>query len=234
MATLYIVATPIGNLEDLTYRAARMLGQVGILACEDTRTTRKILARYTIPHPEKLLAYHEHNEAQAAAGIVKLLDEGRNVALCSEAGYPGISDPGYRVITAALAAGHRLEVIPGAGAVEPALVASGLPTATFTFKGFPPRRPGPRRRFFASDREPTHTLVLCESPHRLAACLRDALDVLGDRRAALCIELTKKFEEVHRGWLKDLAERFATQPVRGEVTIVIAGNHPKFIRSDEP
>ncbi|MBP6875583.1 MAG: 16S rRNA (cytidine(1402)-2'-O)-methyltransferase [Candidatus Eisenbacteria bacterium] len=231
MATLFVVATPIGNLEDLTFRAVRVLSEVRVLACEDTRTTRKILARHAIPHPEKLLAYHEHNEAQAAAGIVKLLDEQRDVALVSEAGYPGVSDPGYRVVAAALEAGHRIEVIPGAGAVEPALVASGLPSASFTFLGFAPRKPGPRRRFLEAEREAPHTLILFESPYRVAALLRDALDILGDRRAAVCIEMTKKFEQIHRGWLAELLAQFEEREIRGEVVIVIAGRHPKFVRA---
>jgi len=233
MATLYVVATPIGNLEDITYRAVRVLGEVPVLACEDTRTTRKLLARYTIPRPAKLLAYHEHNEERAAAGIAALLDQGQDVALCSDAGYPGVSDPGYRLIAAAIDAGHRVEVLPGAGAVEPALLASGLPGASFTFKGFPPRKPGPRRRFLEADAASPHTLVFYESPHRVAVLLHDALQVLGDRRAAVCVELTKKFEGTHRGWLKDLTAHFADRAIRGEVTVVIAGRHPKFIREGE-
>ncbi|MFH1144722.1 MAG: 16S rRNA (cytidine(1402)-2'-O)-methyltransferase [Candidatus Eisenbacteria bacterium] len=230
MATLYLVATPIGNLEDVTFRAVRILSSVTTLACEDTRTTRKLLARHGIARPARLFACHEHNELRAAAGIVHLLDGGTDVALCSEAGYPGVSDPGYRVIAAALEAGHRVEVIPGAGAVEPALLASGLPSTSFTFKGFPPRRPGPRRRFVESDREAPHTLIFFESPNRVAAFLTDAQQVLGDRRGAVCIEMTKKFEEVHRGWLSELIAFFAGREIKGEVTIVIAGHHPKFTR----
>jgi 16S rRNA (cytidine1402-2'-O)-methyltransferase len=230
MATLYVVATPIGNLEDITHRALRLLGAVGVLACEDTRTTRLILDRYAIPRPAKLIAYHEHNEAAAAPGIVKLLDQGHDVALCTDAGYPGLSDPGYRVISGAVEAGHRVEVIPGACAIEPALLASGLPASSFTFKGFPPRKPGPRRRFLAAERESPHTLVLYESPRRVAALLADAIAALDDRRAAVCVELTKKFEEVHRGWLTELAAGVGARALRGEVTVVVAGNHPKFRR----
>jgi 16S rRNA (cytidine1402-2'-O)-methyltransferase len=232
MATLFLIATPIGNLEDITHRALRIMGETGVLACEDTRLTRRILERYAIPRPAKLIAYHEHNEEAAAPGIVKLLDEGRDVALCTDAGYPGLSDPGYRVISRAIEAGHRIEVVPGACAIEPALLASGLPSSSFVFKGFPPRKPGPRRRFLADDGGGPHTLVLYESPRRIGRLLADAVVALGDRRAAVCVELTKKFEAVHRGWLTELAEEFREATVRGEVTVVIAGNHPKFIRAE--
>ncbi len=232
MATLYIIATPIGNLEDLSYRAVRILGEVGVLACEDTRTTRVILERYAIRRPPQILSYREHNEANAAPGIVKLLAGGSDVALCSDAGYPGISDPGYRVIAQALDAGHRVEVLPGAGAVEPAVLASGLPPSSFTFKGFPPRKPGPRTKYLTMERDVPHTLVFFESPRRLASLLQEALGVYGDRRAAVCIELTKKFEEVHRGWLSDLCAQFRGVRIRGEVTLVIAGSHPKFVRGE--
>jgi 16S rRNA (cytidine1402-2'-O)-methyltransferase len=156
------------------------------------------------------------------------------VGVCTNAGYPGISDPGFRIISTAIARGHRVEVIPGAGAIEPALLSSGLPTASFTFKGFPPRKPNGRRRYLSAERDRAHTLILYESPRRLAGLLADALAALGDRRAAVCIELTKKFEEIHRGWLTELAARFDGLTVRGEVTVVIAGNHPKFKRGTGP
>jgi 16S rRNA (cytidine1402-2'-O)-methyltransferase len=233
MATLYLIATPIGNLEDLSHRAVRILGEVPVLACEDTRTTRVLLERYAIPRPAKLISYREYNEERAAPGILKLLEGGQDVAICSDAGYPGVSDPGYRVIALALEAGFRVDVIPGAGAVEPALLVSGLPSSSFTFKGFPPRKPGPRRRFLEAEVSLPHTLVFFESPLRVGLLLTDALAVLGDRRAAVCIELTKKFEQVERGYLSELAERLRERKIRGEVTVVIAGNHPKFIRTSE-
>jgi len=230
MATLYLVATPIGNLEDMTHRAVRVLSAVDVLACEDTRTTRVLLERYAIPRPAKVVSYREQNEERAARGLLKLLDEGRNVALCSDAGYPGLSDPGYRVTALAAEAGHRIEVVPGAGAVAPALLASALPSSSYVFKGFPPRKPGPRRRFLEMEAAAPHTIICYESPHRTAQLLADAHTALGDRRAAVCIELTKKFEQVHRGWLSELAEQFSDRKIRGEVTVVIAGSNPKFIR----
>ena len=231
MGKLVIIATPIGNLDDLTFRVARVLGEVDALACEDTRMTRKIYDRYQIAAPRTIFSYHEHNEEQAGRRIMGLLDSGQTVGLCSDGGYPGVSDPGYRIVADAIAAGHELEVLPGASAVPTALVASGLPSASFTFKGFPPRKSGPRQRFLEPDAPLPHTLVVFESPHRVGKFLADALVVLGDRQAAVCIELTKKFEEVRRGYLTDLAEEFADKKIRGEVTVVIAGNHPKFVRA---
>ncbi len=230
MAILYVVATPIGNLEDVSHRAIRTLGAADVIACEDTRKTRILLDRYGIQPRTRLLSYHEHNEEQAGVRILAHLRAGRSVALCSNAGYPGISDPGYRIITATLEDNIRLEVIPGAGAVAPALISSGLPTSSYTFKGFAPRKPGPRRRFLEMEADLPHTLVLYESPHRIDGLLQVAAEVLGDRRAAVCLELTKKFESVHRGYLADLAGQFAGRKTRGEVTLVIAGNHPKLTR----
>jgi 16S rRNA (cytidine1402-2'-O)-methyltransferase len=220
---LYVVGTPIGNLEDMSFRAVRVLSRVDALACEDTRVTRTLLQRYDIPRPGLLFAYHEHNEQRAAGGILKLLGEGRWVGLCSDAGMPGISDPGYRIITAAREAGHRIEVIPGPTALVTALVGSGLPSSSFTFLGFPSRKGGKRRRLLEQERGAAHTLILYESPHRLAALLEDALEVLGDRRAAVALELTKLFERVVRGRLSELAARFAADKPKGEATVIIAG-----------
>ena len=230
MATLYLIATPIGNLEDITLRALRLLAEVDALACEDTRFTRRIFERHQIPSPRTIFSYHEHNEDRAGERILSLLDEDKSVALCTNGGYPGISDPGYRIVSACVERGHRIEVLPGASAVPTALVASGLATSSYTFKGFPPRKPGPRKRFLEMDRDLPHTMVIFESPHRVAKLLTEALEVFGNRRAAVCIELTKKFEEVHRGFLDDLAEQFRDTEVKGEVTVVIAGSNPKFAK----
>jgi 16S rRNA (cytidine1402-2'-O)-methyltransferase len=152
------------------------------------------------------------------------------VVLCSDGGYPGISDPGYRLVRLVVEAGLPFDVLPGACAIDLALIHSGLPTSSFTFKGFPPRKPGALHRFFEEERGAAHTLVIYESPFRVGPTLAAAHEVLGDRQAAVCIELTKQFERVARGWLSELATAFAAKPVKGEVAIVIAGNHPKFIR----
>jgi 16S rRNA (cytidine1402-2'-O)-methyltransferase len=231
--TLLVIATPIGNLEDLTYRAKRVLGEVDALACEDTRHTRIIYERYEIPRPRTMFAYHEHNEASAAERILGLLAAGQTVGLASNAGYPGISDPGYVIVSRAIEAGYRVEVIPGASALPVALLASGLSTASFTFKGFPPRKPGKRRTFLELDRDLPHTTIYYESPHRVGALLAAALEALGDRRAAVCIELTKIYEEVHHGYLSELAAQFADKKIKGEVVVVIAGSNPKFARHDD-
>jgi 16S rRNA (cytidine1402-2'-O)-methyltransferase len=227
-----VIATPIGNLEDLTFRAKRVLGEVDALACEDTRHTRILLDRYEIPRPKLLFSCQEHNEDRAAQRILGLLESGQNVGLCSNAGYPGISDPGYLVISRAALSGFAIEVVPGASAVPMALLSSGLPASSFTFKGFPPRKPGRRRAFLEAERDLPHTLVLYESPNRLSALLQAALEVLGNRQAAVCIELTKMFENVQRGSLSALAREFEDVKVKGEVAVVIAGNNPKFISED--
>lgn len=227
---LYVVATPIGNLDDLSRRALQALSSAHVLACEDTRRTRQLLARHQIPIPHVMISYREGNEEIVGEQIMRHLQDGRTVALCSDSGYPGISDPGYRLVKLAVERGAPFTVVPGACAVEVALVISGLPTSSFTFKGYPPRKPGPLQRFLEQDRDSPHTLVLYESPMRAAATLAAALSTLGDRRAAVCVELTKKFERVSRGYLSDLAREFANTRVRGEVTVVIAGNNPKFMR----
>jgi len=225
---LYVISTPIGNLDDITYRAVKLLGAVDALACEDTRHTRKILSRYEIPLPRVFFSYHEHNEASAGQKILNLLNEGKTVALCSDAGTPGISDPGYRIISNAGDSGYHIEIIPGASAVTSALPASGLPTSSFTFKGFPPRKKGPRKKFLEMEKEAPHTLIFFESPHRVGILLADALEILGNRLAAVCMDLTKIHEKVCKGYLEDLVKTFAKKETKGEITVIIAGNNPKF------
>lgn len=226
--TLYVVATPIGNLEDISLRALRVMGSVDVLACEDTRFTRKIYERHQIPSPQTIFSYHEHNEPVAGARILGFLEAGQTVGLCSDGGFPGVSDPGYRIIAACRERRFAVDVIPGPSAALVALVASGLSTASFTFKGFPPRKPGPRKKWLEMERDLPHTLVIYESPYRLGKLLQDACEVLGNRLAAVCIELTKKFEEVHRGYLEELTPVYLKKQPRGEITVVIAGNNPKF------
>jgi 16S rRNA (cytidine1402-2'-O)-methyltransferase len=227
---LYVVATPIGNLDDMTPRALQALRTADVVACEDTRRTWALLSHFGIPRPAHMISYREGVEERAGEQLAGWLAEGKTVALCSDGGYPGISDPGYRLVSLAVERGFEVSVLPGASAMAVALVASGLPTSSFTFKGYPPRKPGALRRFFEEERDLPHTLIVYESPFRVGHTLRAAVEVLGDRRAAVCIELTKKFERVCRGYLGELAARFEGESIKGEVTIVMAGNNPKFAR----
>jgi 16S rRNA (cytidine1402-2'-O)-methyltransferase len=233
MPTFYLVSTPIGNLDDITYRAVKVLGSVDALACEDTRHTRIILDHYGIQPPPIVLSYHEYNEETSGRRILSLLEEGKSVALCTNAGTPGISDPGYRIIAACIEKGIAVESIPGPTAAIIALTLSGLPVSSFTFKGFPPKKPGQLEKFLFMERDLPHSLIFYESPFRIGPFLAQALLTLGDRRAAVCIELTKKFEKVRRGWLSELSAEFADARVKGEITVVIAGNNPKFMRPAE-
>src|SRR3954468_13914708 len=209
---------------DVTQRGLDVLRECDVLAAEDTRRTRQLLTRNEIPRPRTMLSLHEHNEEHSAKRIVGLLEGGARVALCSDAGTPLVSDPGYRTLRLTLEAGFEVRAIPGPSAATAALTISGLPPSSFTFKGFPPRKPGPRKRFFEVDAEAPHTLVLFESPHRLGRMLADAAEVLGEREACVCIDMTKKFEKTRRGTLPALAAEFSDANVRGEVTVVIAGN----------
>jgi len=221
---LSVVATPIGNLEDLSPRAARTLARADIIACEDTRVTRVLLQR-AVPDRghAKLLAVHARNERARVPELVRAVASGARVALVTDAGMPGLSDPGHHVIEACAEAGLRVEVIPGPSAVPAALVASGLPTARFVFDGFLPRTASARRRRIEALSREERTLVVFDAPHRLVDSLQALADGLGPRRAAVARELTKIHEEVVRGTLPELAGRFADSGARGEVTIVIEG-----------
>jgi 16S rRNA (cytidine1402-2'-O)-methyltransferase len=216
--SLYVVATPIGNLEDISLRALRLLKQVKLIAAEDTRSTRQLLNFYDIRTP--LTSYHEHNKRTKLVYLLDCLKE-KDVALVSEAGMPGLSDPGYELIAAAIEHGIQVVPVPGASAVITALVVSGLPADQFLYLGFLPRRQGVRRRLLKSVAEEPRTMVAFEAPHRLIETLNDALEIFGDRRVAVCRELTKVHEEVFRGRLSQTIEHF-TQP-RGEFTLVIQG-----------
>ena len=228
---LHVVATPVGNLGDLTPRARDAFTSADVIACEDTRRTWALLSAHHITRP-KMISYRQGREESAGQQILKELEAGREVVLCSDGGYPGISDPGYRLVRQVIDAGIPFDVLPGACAVDLALVYSGLPTSSFTFKGFPPRKPGALHRFFEEEKEAAHTLIVYESPFRVGHTLKAALEVLGNRQAAVCIELTKQFERVSRGWLADLAAEFDGKPVKGEVALVVAGSNPKFARDD--
>ncbi len=218
MGTLFLVATPIGNLEDVTLRALNVLRAVSLVAAEDTRTARNLLSHYDIH--ARLVSYNEHNMRERTPRLMRALETG-DVALVSEAGMPGVSDPGYELTVAALAAGHEVSPIPGASASVSAVAASGLPSRQFTFVGFLPRRSVERRRLFESLAGDRRTLVAFESPHRLRRALDDIRAALGERRIAVCRELTKLHEEIFRGTLSEAIEHFA-EP-RGEFTLVVEG-----------
>ncbi|OGO06665.1 MAG: 16S rRNA (cytidine(1402)-2'-O)-methyltransferase [Chloroflexi bacterium RBG_13_57_8] len=218
MPSLYVVATPIGNLEDITLRALRVLREVKLIAAEDTRKTRRLLSRYAIKTP--MTSYFEHNKLSKLDHILDQLKD-NDVALVSEAGMPGISDPGYELIVAAAKRGIPVVPVPGPSAVTAALAVSGLPTDRFTFVGFLPGRSAARRRALASLAGEPGTIIALEAPHRLAATLQDILDVLGDRPLAIGRELTKLHEEIYRGTVNGALAYFAKP--RGEITLVIAG-----------
>jgi 16S rRNA (cytidine1402-2'-O)-methyltransferase len=218
--TLYLVATPIGNLEDLTHRAARVLGEVGLIACEDTRHTRKLLNHYGIK--TKTVSYHEHNERERAGELVELVKSGTDVAVVSDAGTPAISDPGFRIVRMALAEGLQVVPLPGAAALISALVASGLPSDEFFFGGFLPARSGQRRARLAELTTIPSTLIFYEAPHRIAASLKDAREILGEREAVVARELTKLHEEILRGRLSELEAQFSKEEkARGELVLLI-------------
>lgn len=219
---LYLVPTPIGNLEDLTLRALRILREVDLIACEDTRTSAKLLRHYGITTPTT--SYHAHNEARKAAQLVARMEAGARVALITDAGTPGISDPGFRLVRACLQRRIPVVALPGPTAFVPALAASGLPTDRFVFEGFLPTRKGRRKRLSQLATEP-RTMVLYEAPHRLVRTLDDLAQVLGDERPAVVArELTKTFESFTRGTLRTLHAYYAAQPrVRGEIVLIVAG-----------
>ncbi|MBN1191266.1 MAG: 16S rRNA (cytidine(1402)-2'-O)-methyltransferase [Dehalococcoidales bacterium] len=218
MPALYVVATPIGNLEDITLRALRILKEVKLIAAEDTRKTRRLLTAYSVQTP--VTSYFEHNKLTKLDYIIERL-RNENVALVSDAGMPGVSDPGYELISAAAGLNIPVVVIPGPSAVLTALAVSGLPTDSFLYLGFLPHKAGLRRRLLKARAGEKSTLVLFEAPHRLGETLKDMLEILGDRRIVVCRELTKLYEEVFRGTLSQAAEHF-TAP-RGEFTLVVAG-----------
>jgi 16S rRNA (cytidine1402-2'-O)-methyltransferase len=218
-ACLYLVATPIGNLEDITLRALRILKEVDQIACEDTRHTQKLLSHYNIRKP--LVSYHEHNELTRAPELVVAMEQGAQIALVSDAGVPLVSDPGYRLVTLCLR--HRIPVvpIPGPSALLAALSASGLPNEEFLFAGFLPARSGERRRALERLRIEDRTIIFYEAPHRIEETLIDAHEILGDRPACIAREVTKLHEEFRRGSLAELAASLAEKPARGEITLLI-------------
>ncbi len=231
MGTLYLVATPIGNLEDITFRAVRVLKEVKLIAAEDTRHTHKLLTHYQISTPN--ISYHEHNKIRRLDQVLDALAQG-DVALVSDAGTPALNDPGYELVKAALQAGHTISPIPGPSAPLAALVSSGLPTDAFLYLGYLPRRSAERRKTLADIASMPYTLIFLETPHRLLSGLADMLESLGDRPICLARELTKLHEEIWRGSISQALAYFQSQPPRGEFTLVVAGKPAeKRIYSDQ-
>ena len=224
---IYLVATPLGNLEDITLRALRVLGEVDLIACEDTRHTGNLLKHFDISKP--LLSFHEHNETARASDIVERASRGESIAVVSDAGMPGISDPGYRLVAEAIAAGVVVVPIPGPVALETALAASGLPTDSFRFGGFLPAKATQRRKALQALIDDTATLVFYEAPHRIVKTLEDLLEILGDRQVVIARELTKVHEEFLRGSVSDLLATLDQRgAARGEITLLIGrGESPR-------
>jgi 16S rRNA (cytidine1402-2'-O)-methyltransferase len=220
--TLYLVATPIGNLSDITHRALQVLRDVDLIACEDTRHTHKLLSHYGIT--TKTVSYHEHNEQQRAAHLIDQLQQGQNIAIVSDAGTPSISDPGFRLVRAAIENEVAVVPVPGPSALISALVAAGLPTDEFFFAGFLPARSNARRARLSELQSVPGTLVFYEAPHRLAATLKDAYEVLGERDAVVARELTKVHEEIRRGRLSELSDHYEGEEPRGEIVVLIDRN----------
>jgi 16S rRNA (cytidine1402-2'-O)-methyltransferase len=229
MGTLYLVATPIGNLEDISARALRVLGQVSLILAEDTRHTRKLLDHYQIT--TRTTSYFEHNKLTKMDMILTQLAEG-DLALVSDAGTPGLNDPGYELVQAALKVGYPVSPVPGPSAPVAALVASGLPTDRFLYLGYLGRKSTERRRQMAEVRHLPYTLVFLETPHRLLAALADLQSELGDRRIAVARELTKRYEQIFRGSISEAAAHFGRQSPRGEITLVVDGAPPEARRWD--
>jgi 16S rRNA (cytidine1402-2'-O)-methyltransferase len=224
MGTLYLVATPIGNLEDMSPRALRTLGAVRLIAAEDTRVTRKLLTHFSIHTP--LTSYHEHNKLVKLDQVVGELQKG-DVALVSDAGTPAINDPGYELVKVALENGHTVCPIPGPSAPLAALAASGLPTDAFLYLGYLPRKSAERRAFLEEVKDQPYTLILLESPHRLLAALGDLESRLGNRHIVVARELTKLHEQIWRGTIQEAREYFTSHEPRGEFTLVVAGKPPQ-------
>jgi 16S rRNA (cytidine1402-2'-O)-methyltransferase len=223
---LYLVATPIGNLEDITFRAIRTLKEVDLIAAEDTRHSRKLLSHYGIA--AKMTPYHDHNEQLKADYLLDKLNEGLNIAIITDAGTPCIADPGYRIVKAATEQGIRVVPIPGASALAAALSASGLPTDRFVFEGFLPAKSGRRKTRLADLKSEERVIVIYEAPHRLVATLTEMAEVLGERPAVVARELTKIHEEFRSGSLSELTEHFAKNPPKGEIVILL---HPQEAES---
>jgi 16S rRNA (cytidine1402-2'-O)-methyltransferase len=219
IGTVFLVATPIGNLQDISMRALETLKTVDLIACEDTRHTRKLLTHFGIS--ARLVSYHEHNEQQRAEELAELLIEGKSIAVVSDAGTPAICDPSFRIVQKAYEIGARVVPIPGAAAFVSGLIASGLPTDSFFFGGFLPSKKGERQNRLREVKEIPATLVFYETPHRLVKSLADCAEILGNRQCAVARELTKLHEEIVRGDLRELIDKFAEKQTKGEIVLII-------------
>ena len=228
---LYIVATPIGNLEDMTFRAVRILGEVDLIAAEDTRQTLKLLNHYEIK--KTLISYHEHNKLEKEGYLIEKLLEEKNIALVSDAGTPGISDPGEELIKSAIEKNITVTMIPGPAALIPAVVLSGFETGRFVFEGFLPANKKSRIERLTSLKDETRTMVFYEAPHRLVSTLKDILDILGDRRISLARELTKKFEEIVRCNISQAIEKYGESKPKGEFVLVVEGREEEQLLEEE-
>lgn len=222
---IYLVPTPIGNMADITWRAVEVLGQVDVVACEDTRHSGSLLQKLNIR--KKLISYHDFNETARARQLITRILEGESVAVITDGGSPGISDPAFRIVRLAVKNGIEIVPLPGACAIIPALTASGLPTDRFFFEGFLPPKTVARKKRLERLKEFEHTIVFYESPHRLEKTLEDMLEVLQDREICVAREISKKFEEFLRGTISDVMEKIRKKPVKGEIVVVLAGNKPK-------
>jgi len=222
---LYICGTPIGNLEDITLRSLKILKEVNLIAAEDTRHTLKLLNHYRIN--TKVTSYYEYNKFKKAPYLVEILKNGQDIALVSDAGMPGISDPGYVLIDLALKNNIKIIPVPGVSALITALVVSGLPTAKFVFEGFLPRKIKERKRYFKSIENEERTIIFYETPHRLKKALKDMLEILGDRKVVIARELTKLYEEIIRGKLSQVLTEISTKEVKGEITLIVQGGIKK-------
>ena len=231
VGTLYVVATPIGNLEDITLRALRVLKEVDVIAAEDTRHTQILLSHYGIRTP--LTSYHEHNEKTKARQLMSRLERGEQIALVSDAGTPAISDPGYRLAVEAIRGGIPVIPIPGASALTAVLSAGGLPTDRFVFDGFLPAKKQERRARLRALSSETGTLVIYEAPHRLTETLNDLVEILGDRETVLAREVSKVHEEFLRGRLTEVAKQIAGREIKGELTLLIGGSRGQSEVSQE-
>ena len=216
-----MVATPIGNLEDISFRAVRILSEVALIAAEDTRRTKILLAKYNINSP--MTSYHKFNIKAKTSYLIGLLKEGKNLALVSDSGMPGVSDPGHEIIRESVDQEIRVEVIPGPSAAIAALVVSGLPTDRFVFEGFLPKKPGKKAKRLKELKKEARTIIIYESPFRVLKTLQDISDSMGDRRVAVCRELTKHFEEILRGKAGEVIEKIKGKKIRGEIVLVISG-----------